>query len=269
MEISTTEKVEDQIFIEVIPTDYLQPCPICTSSRTIRRGSSYTRTVRHLEAFGCQVFLKLPAIRLSCKDCVANFVWDYSFVAPKKRYTKAFEATLPKQAIRSTITHTAYVTHTPASTVARVIRAWKTTTAELVQQACQQKAAQCQNLVLGIDDFAIRKGHTYNTGLHDLRNGTFLDVIPGRTIKELEIYFATQPTLCELAPKAIVMDLAKAYHTFAKTWFPKALRIADCFHVNRYVTDALQTVRRTLQKELTPFAKKDLKQHFRINWETT
>ncbi|WP_376776806.1 ISL3 family transposase [Sporosarcina sp. NCCP-2331] len=244
--------------------DHLQPCPICTSSCTIRRGTSYTRMVRHLDAFGCHVYLKLPAIRLSCKECMASFVWDYAFVAPKKRNTKAFEATLPKQAIRSTITHTACVTEIPASTVARVIHMWKTTAAALVQQACQEKAEQCQNLVLGIDDFAIRKGHTYNTGLHDLRNSTFLDIIPGRTLNELETYFHAQPSLCALAPKAIVMDLAKANHTFAKTCFSEAIRISDRFHVNRYVTDALQFVRISLQKDLAPLAKKELKKHFRI-----
>lgn len=58
------------------------------------------------------------------------------------------------------------------------------------------------------------------------------------------------------------MDLAKAYHTFAKTFFPEVIRIADRFHVNRYVTDAIQNVRRSLQKNLAPFAKKELKQFF-------
>lgn len=264
LNIVKTERMDTEIFIDVEPSDYLQPCPICTSSHTIRRGTAYTRKVRHLDAFGCHVYLKLPAIRLSCKECTASFVWDYSFVAQKKRYTKAFEATLPKQAIGATITHTARVTETPASTVARVVRAWKKSAAKIVQDECLEKALDCQNLVLGIDDFAIRKGHTYNTGLHDLRNGTFLDIIPGRRIHELDTYFSTQPELCTLKPVAIVMDLAKAYHSFAKNMFPDAIRIADRYHVNSYVTEALQDVRKSIQKELTPFAKKDLKKHARI-----
>ncbi len=116
--------------------------------------------------------------------------------------------------------------------------------------------------MLGLDDFAIRKGHTYNTGLHDLRNGTFLDIIPGRTILELEAYFSEQVTLCALKPIAIVMDLAKAYHTFAKKIFPATIRIADRYHVNRYVTEAIQAVRKSVQKRLNPFAKKGFKTTF-------
>jgi len=86
------------------------------------------------------------------------------FVAPKKRYTKAFEATLPKQS--NWCNHHTYmrVTGTPATTVARIVNAWKKKAASRVQQACQHKASYCQNLVLGLDVFAIRKGHTYNTG---------------------------------------------------------------------------------------------------------
>lgn len=83
-------------------------------------------------------------------------------------------------------------------------------------------------------------------------------------IEELLGYFNTQPTLRVLNPVAIVMDLAKAYHTFAKTMSPSAIRIADRYHVNRYVTEALQTVPKSVQKELLSCAKKDLKKHFRI-----
>lgn len=71
-------------------------------------------------------------------------------------------------------------------------------------------------------------------------------------------------TLCALKPITIVMDLAKAYHTFAKKRFPVAIRIADRYHVNRYVTEALQAVRKSVQKRLNALAKKALKQYFCI-----
>ena len=41
------------------------------------------------------------------------------------------------------------------------------------------------------------------------------------------------------------MDLAKGYHAFIKEIYPSAIRIADRFHVNRYVTEALQLVRKS------------------------
>lgn len=133
-----------------------------------------------------------------------------------------------------------------------------------VQRRCEQQAKVSTGLALGIDDFAIRKGHRYNTGLHDLRGGTFLDVIPGRTIAELQDYYQAQPIWQTLNPVAVVMDLAQGYHTFVKEMYPNAIRIANRFHVNRYVTDALQNTRKLVQKSLSPFAKADVKQHFRI-----
>lgn len=49
-----------------------------------------------------------------------------------------------------------------------------------------------------------------------------------------------------------------------KSMYPNASRISNRFHVNRYVTDALQNVRKYIQKILSPFEKADLKQIFRI-----
>ena len=57
------------------------------------------------------------------------------------------------------------------------------------------------------------------------------------------------PELYTLRPIAVVMDLAKYYHTFASEVFPEAIRIADRFHVNRYILDALQNIRRRISKE--------------------
>lgn len=264
LNVRTIQKEHDQVLIEMTPIDTTQPCPICASMQTIRRGTAYQRKVRHLDAFGKRVYLFLPAIRLTCKKCHAHFVWHYDCVAPKKRYTKAFEATLPKQAIGATITHAARLSETPPTTVHRIVRQWMAIEAIRIQKQCEQQAKTSTGLVLGIDDFAIRKGHRYNTGLHDLRGSTFLDVIPGRTIAELQSYYQEQPIWQTLNPIAMVMDLAQSYHTFLKEMYPSAIRIADRFHVNRYVTDALQTMRKHVQKSLSPFAKADLKQHFRI-----
>lgn len=103
-------------------------------------------------------------------------------------------------------------------------------------------------MVLGVDNFSIRKGHTYNMGLHDLKGGTFWDVIPDRTLEELRDYYRKYPELFDMETVAVVADLARFYHTFIQEVFPHAIRIADRFHVNRYVTEALQNVHEEVQK---------------------
>ena len=97
-----------------------------------------------------------------------------------------------------------------------------------------------KKLVIGILDFAIRKGHTYNAGIHDIRNGTLLQIIAGRKLEYLRQDVREYPALYNLQPIAVVMDLAKYYHTFAAEVFPQAIWIADRFHVNRYILDCFE-----------------------------
>lgn len=114
---------------------------------------------------------------------------------------------------------------------------------------------------LGIDDFAIRKGHTYNTGIHDLRNASLLSVVKGRRCEGLLKNESLTQLAYSLAPFAVVMDLAKNYHNFAKEVFPNAIRISNRFHVNRYITDALHAICKRISKILPSRQAKELKKN--------
>lgn len=262
--ISNVENINDDFYIHVQPVEYLQSCPQCKETDVIRKGCAYQRKVRHLSAFGHRVYLLLPSIRLCCKHCGVSFVWQYDCVAPGKRYTKQFEDSLPGHVVGATVTHASKQTQTPATTVERVFKRWMEIECKHVQAVCKEQAIESEKLVLGIDDFAIRKGHTYNTGLHDLRGGTFLDVIPGRKLEDLRAYYQVYPEWAALQTVAVVMDLAKGYHAFIAEAYPSAIRIADRYHVNRYVTEAIQIVRKQVQTDLPSHARKQLKQNFRL-----
>lgn len=262
--IINIEIEENHATIELTPVNRVQDCPCCHSTSVIRNGVPYKRDVHHLAAFDKSVYLRIPAINLACKACGATYTWEYSFVEPKKKYTKAYAAYLARQTYGATVAHTSREQQVPYSTMERIFKCDLHVKSADIQEQVYQGALERDGLVLGIDDFAIRKGHTYNTGLHDLRGGYFLDIIPGRTGEELQAYAEKHTVFKVLNPVAIVMDLARAYHSFCKEWFPNAIRIADRYHVNRYVTEALQEVRRMVQSELSPQAKKKLKSKARL-----
>nr|WP_312876246.1 ISL3 family transposase [Paenibacillus frigoriresistens] len=135
---------------------------------------------------------------------------------------------------------------------------------ERIYERVWEEAKKTSELVLGIDDFAIKKGHTYNTGIHNLKGETMLDLLPGRKLDELRAYAQEHPSFLLLHPQAVVMDLAQAYHTWISECFPHAIRIADRFHVHGYVIESVQEVRKTVQNTLSPRAKAYLKANHRL-----
>ena len=256
---------EHTLHIMVTPRAYIQACPTCRSDNfVIRKGSNRMRKIRHCDAFDKKIFILAPAIRMFCNHCLCGFVWQYTFVEAGKRYSKSFE----KQAIRiatiSTVKQSAELNHMPTSSLQFKHQQWVTIEAKLLQKHAWEDAIQSSSLVLGIDDFAIRKGHTYNTGIHNLRGETLLDILPGRKLEELREYAKRHPAFLTLRPKAVVLDLAPYYHTWIQECFPKAVRIADRFHVQRYVVEALQIVRKTVQSTLSSRAKARLKGNHRL-----
>jgi transposase len=256
---------DDEMHIEVAPVAKKQCCPICQSDQyVIRKGSNGLRKVRHLPAFENRVYLQIPSIRMHCTSCETGFVWSYEFVGPKKRYSHLFQEKIVEQAYGSTSEHSARIQQTPASTVQRMHNEAIPIESERLSEQAWRQAGKSRGLVLGVDDFAIKKGHTYNTGIHDLRGGTLLDILPGRKLDELREYAQQHPDFLQLTPKAVVMDLAQGYHTWISECFPEAIRIADRFHVHGYVIEALQEVRKSVQSTLAPRAKALLKANCRL-----
>jgi transposase len=253
--------IDESVQITVEHQNYLQPCPCCGSSHVIRRGVSGYRKVRHLPIFELKTILLLPRVRLSCKNCFFSFTMQYSFVCGKSRYTNQYKEQVSDAAVGATVTNAARITKTPYSTAERMFKKYLDDITPKISNLVLSASKQTEKLVIGLDDFVIRKGHTYNTGIHDLRNETLLHIIPGRKLEDLREDTHKFPQIYEINPIAVVMDLAPYYHTFAKEIFPNAIRIADRFHVNGYALDALQNLRRRISVDLSPRCRTILKRH--------
>lgn len=257
---------EQKLILMLEPTTIHQVCPCCQSKKHVISAGKRNkfRSVRHLDCFEYKMILLLPMIRLICTSCDYLFTYQYSFVDERCRYTYAFQKKLADSLEGTTVQHLAKTFDVPYSTCERIVKKYLNERIPEVQAKLLNTAKDTSKLVLGIDDFAIRKGHTYNTGIHDLKNESLLVVVKGRTFSELMASELLMTKLQQLNPYAIVMDLAKSYHKFTSTLFPEAIRVADRFHVNHYITEALQSVRRRVSKGLNGKSAKYLKRHKKL-----
>lgn len=120
--VNISEIIDSTVFITLEPTEYIQACPYCSCDDVIRRGKSGYRHVRHLPIFEDKTILRLPKIRMCCKNCNASFTWQYSFVTGKSRYSSAFKAKVSQAVTGSTVTHACKIMDAAYSTIERIFK---------------------------------------------------------------------------------------------------------------------------------------------------
>jgi transposase len=99
--------------------------------------------------------------------------------------------------------------------------------------------------VIGLDDWAWRKGHRYGTIIVDLEQGCPIDVLEDRAAETVATWLQSHPDV-----KIVARDRAEAYAAGIRQGAPDATQVADRFHLLKNVAAALQEVFNAHHREI-------------------
>nr|WP_158718914.1 ISL3 family transposase [Streptomyces globisporus] len=219
----------DVLVVETVSTARPGRCPDCRK-RARRKHSSYQRTLDERPLGSRRVIVRLRVHRYFCdrKSCSrTTFVEQVPGLSTRyRRSSTGLVGWLRSIAIE--------LGGRPAARLCRRLRltAGRTRLLRLLTAlAVPDRAPR----VLGVDEFAFRKGCTYGTVLVDVEAGRVVDVLPDRTSETFAAWLTEHP-----GAEIICRDRATAYTKAVKEAAPNALEVADRWHLLQNLSAAVE-----------------------------
>ena len=238
--VHRTSYIAGQVIFHAEVKDRLLRCPCCKSWQVIRYGSKI-RHIRLVPIGRKAAILRLKTYRIWCKSCAAIRWIKLPFLAGKSNCSRAFVRYMLGLCRQMTL-----------KAVAGLLGVgW-----DLIKDnhkkylAKKYRRRRWQKLrYIGIDEFAVRKGHHYLTIAVNLETGEIIYVHQGKSKHSII------PLLIKLRRysgglQAVAVDMNPGYFEALTRYLPKVPIVFDRFHVVRMAQQVLDDMRRQQQTEL-------------------
>ena len=216
------------------------------------------RRWRHLDTCQFQTILHAKVPRTDCSEHGVQVV-RLPWTEPGSRFTALFEALAIewlKQASKSAVSK-------------RLGMSWDEVHSIMERAVKRGMERRKQDMLpkLGIDEKAYRKGHDYVTIVTDAARSRVLYVAEAREEKSLDGFWETLNPQQLNSIEAISLDMWDAYLNSIRKHVPDADEkiVFDKFHIAQHLTDAVDRVRRSENKELNRMGDSRLK-GTRFSW---
>lgn len=214
----------------------------CCSKKSKSIHSYYIRKLSDLPASTCSVSIELVVRRFFCKNpkCQRKIFSEQPGpeISAYSRMTKRAIRRLQDILIEVSAQKGAYI----ASQINLKISS--STALRLVEQMPLPIIGNVN--VLGIDDWAIRKGFTYGTILVDNETQRVIDVLQGRDGILLKEWLKAHPEV-----KAVTRDRASSFSKAVMDVLPDSIQIADRFHLYKNLSDCAYEVIKSEYRNLS------------------
>jgi transposase len=226
-------------------------CPTCQQRQSqIHQYSK--RAIRDLPWSGKPCLLEVATRRFYCSDCQCPFREELEWLPRNSRLTARYRQFIFAQCRRTPLLAVAQRERLGYKSVERLYYG-------LAYEQTQTRPATTVRQ-LGIDEFALRKGHDqFALALSDLEAGRILAVLADRKKETLETYLATWTPEQRAAVEEAAMDLWEPYAQAVTACLPQARIVADRFHVMKNLTDQVTATRRDIQRTLPETARQTFK----------
>lgn len=197
-------------------------CPGCgTVSARVHGG--YRRRLADLAVAGRRVVIDLAVRRFRCQAAECG---RRTFVEQVEGLTERFARRT--SSLRRTLEKIApALAGRPAARLARYLSIPTSANSLLrLVRRLPDKQPDTAPRVMGVDDFACKKGHVYGTISVNVETGEPVDVLPDRTADTLISWLRDHP-----GAEIVCRGRASAYAEAVRTACPDAIQVADRYHL--------------------------------------
>ena len=238
-----------EIILKVISTKTETPCHKCGKPATIRYGYGPELTIRHLPIFDTPVYLVINPVRYKCGDCDDTITTSevYDWCKRGSHITTGLSDYLMRQMIHST-----------AEDVSKKegISYKKLTVAINNSIATKVNWASYSSLnILGIDEFAIKKGHKDYVTVISTKSTpdgqvTVIGVLPGRLKDDVLAFLKSIPDHLKKTVESVCTDMYDGFVFAVVEVFGEGVLVIDRYHVSKRYREPLDKLRISEMKRL-------------------